>query len=184
MSASASKIYGIAAEFPSATALYNAAEKIRDKGFSRWDVFSPFPIHGMNDAMGIGKSWVSAISFSGGVLGLLTGFSLETWANVISYPTIVQGKPTSLYAIPAYFPVMFELTILLTAFATVFGMLAMNKLPRLHHPLFTWDRFARATDDAFFVAIESSDPKFSERDTQKFLESIGGQHITIVRDDD
>src|SRR5207244_4003898 len=99
-------------------------------GFTRWDVFSPFPIHGMNQAMGIGKSWVSAIVFCGGLTGLLTGFGLETYANIIAYPLIVQGKPTTLFTIPAFFPVMFELTILFSAFAAVIGMLAMNALPR------------------------------------------------------
>src|ERR1700677_310962 len=95
------KIYAIAAEFPSAAALYHAAEQIRDAGFKRWDVYSPFPIHGMDQAMGLGKSWLSAVVLCGGVTGLLTAVALESYPSLIEYKTVVHGKPTDWATVPA-----------------------------------------------------------------------------------
>ena len=139
--ATTGKLYGIAAELPSAAALFNAAEKTRDAGFKRWDVYSPFPIHGMDDAMGLGKSAVSYIVLCSGLTGTATALLLELGSALYLYPLIVQGKPTNITTIPAFFPVIFELTVLFSAFGAVFGMLAMNLLPRWNHPLFNWDRF-------------------------------------------
>jgi hypothetical protein len=173
------QIFGLGAEFPSAAALYVAAEKLRDKGFKWWDVYSPFPIHGMDKAVGAKKSWVSFVSLGGAATGLLTAVILQYGTSAFIYPLIVQGKDP-LLSLPAYVPVMFELTILLCAFGTVFGMLLFNFLPRLHNPLFNWERFAKATDDGFFVVIESVDPLFSEKETPKLLEEIGGKNITFI----
>lgn len=176
-------VYGIAAEFQSARDLYHAAEKIRDAGFQRWDVFSPFPIHGMDEAMGMKRSLLGKIVFLGGLTGFLTAVTLEFGPSSFLYPLIVAGKPTNLFTVPAFFPIMFELTILISAFTAVFGMLLMNGLPRLNHALFNWDRFKKATEDKFFVAIESGDPKFSERSVRDFLESLGGSNITTIHGD-
>jgi hypothetical protein len=176
-------VYGIAAEFQSARDLYHAAEKIRDAGYSKWDVFSPFPIHGMDEAMGLKKSILGKIVFFGGLSGFLLAVSLEFGTSSLLYPLIVAGKPTNLYTVPAFFPIMFELTILLSAFTAVFGMLIMNGLPRLNHQLFNWDRFKKVTEDKFFVAIESDDPKFSTRSVKDFLESLGGTNITTIHGD-
>ena len=180
---SASPVYGIVGEFSSAADLYHAAEKVRDRGFKRWDVHSPFPIHGMDDAMGLGKSIVSYIVLCGGVAGFLTAVALEFIPSIITYPLIVQGKPTNIYTVPAFFPIMFELTVLFSSFAAVFGMLFMNRLPRWHHPLFNWDRFAKATDDGFFLVIEARDPRYAETGVRDLLHSIGAQNITLVRDE-
>jgi hypothetical protein len=176
-------VYGIAAEFHSARDLYHAAEKIRDAGFSRWDVFSPFPIHGMDEAMGMKRSILGKVVFLGGLTGFLTAVTLTFAPTSFLYPLIVAGKPTNLFTVPAFFPIMFELTILLSAFTAVFGMLLMNGLPRLNHALFNWDRFKKVTEDKFFVAIESTDPKFSERAIRDFLESLGGENITTIHGD-
>ena len=178
-----SPIYGIIGEFDSAADLYHAAEKVRDRGFKRWDVHSPFPIHGMDDAMGLGKSIVSYIVLVGGLTGFLTAVALECIPSLITYPLIVQGKPTNIYTVPAFFPIMFELTVLFSSFAAVFGMLFMNRLPRWHHPLFNWDRFAKATDDGFFLVIEASDPRYVETGVRDLLQSIGAQNITLIRDE-
>ena len=178
-----SPVYGIVGEFDSAADLYHAAEKVRDRGFKRWDVHSPFPIHGMDDAMGLGKSIVSYIVLCGGVAGFLTAVALEFIPSIITYPLIVQGKPTNVYTVPAFFPIMFELTVLFSSFAAVFGMLFMNRLPRWHHPLFNWDRFAKATDDGFFLVIEARDPRYAETGVRDLLQSIGAQNITLVRDE-
>src|SRR6266576_3984308 len=109
------KVYGMAAEYPSAAALYEAAKQVRDSGFKRWDVHSPFPIHGMDDAMGLGKSWLSAVVLCGGITGLFTAITLEFGPSWFIYPVIVHGKQYDWRTVPAFFPIMLELTILLAA---------------------------------------------------------------------
>ena len=177
------KVYAIAAEYPTAAALYDAAKRVRDAGFKRWDVFSPFPIHGMDDAMGLGKSWLSAVVLAGGLSGLTTALILEFGPSWVLYPLIVHGKPYDWKTVPAFFPIMFELTILFSAFAAFFAVLIMNGLPRWNHPMFNWDRFTRVTNDGFFLAIEARDSRFDQNETRDLLEQTGGQHITIVHED-
>ncbi len=177
-------IHGLVAEFGSAKALFKAAEQTRDAGFKKWDVHSPFPIHGMDAAMGLRRSVLSWIVFCGGATGTLTAFLLQMWTQVWHYPTIVQAKPENIFTIPAFFPVIFELTILFAAFSAFFGQFILNMLPRFHHPLFNWDEFGRFSDDAFFLAIEAHDPRFSEETTRKFLEEIGASQVCLVEDDD
>ncbi|MDQ6623865.1 MAG: DUF3341 domain-containing protein [Verrucomicrobiota bacterium] len=177
------KVYGIAAEYPSAAALYQAAERVRDAGFKRWDTYSPFPIHGMDDAMGTGKSWLSAPVLAGGITGLLTACVLTFGPSSFLYPLVVHGKPFDWRTVPAFFPIMFELTVLFSAFAAFFAVLIMNGLPRWYHPIFNWERFKRVTDDGFFIAIEARDPRFTEAEVVQLLEESGGQHLTVVHED-
>jgi len=176
------RVYAIAAEFKSPADLMHAAEHVRDAGFKRWDVFSPFPIHGMDKAMGLGKSWLSAIVFVGGLTGLLTGLGLQFITAWYIYPTIVHGKPIGWMTIPAYVPVIFELTILCSAFACVGGLALLTRLPQWYHPLFNWERFSRVTDNGYYLAIEARDPKFSQTKTRQLLDEIGGMHITLVHE--
>ena len=178
-----SRVYGVAAEFSSARDLFRAAEKIRDAGFLRWDVFSPFPIHGMDAAMGMKRSRLGRIVFLGGLAGFLVAGALQFGPTSFFYPLLVGGKPADLFAAPAFIPILFELTILFSAITAVLGMLAMNGLPRLNHALFNWDRFKKVTEDKFFAAIESGDPKFSERSVRDLLESLGGTNITTIHED-
>jgi Protein of unknown function (DUF3341) len=178
-----SPVFGIAAEFSCARDLYLAAEKIRDAGFQRWDVFSPFPVDGMDEAMGMRRSLLGKIVFLGGLAGFLVAGALQFAPTTFIYPLIVGGKPAGLFTAPAFFPILFELTILVSAFTAVFGMLAMNGLPRLNHALFNWDRFKKVTEDRFFVAIESGDPKFSGHSVRELLESLGGTNITTIHGD-
>ncbi|HEY2123687.1 MAG TPA: DUF3341 domain-containing protein [Chthoniobacterales bacterium] len=182
MSAAALKKTSFAAiaEFSSATTLYEAAEKVRDAGFKFWDVHSPFPIHGMNKAMGLNKSSLGYIIFCGGSLGFLTAALLEFIPSSYLFPLIVHGKPVDFFTVPAFFPMMFELTILFSAFTAFFGVFIMNRLPRLNHPLFDYAPFIRVTNDAFFLVIESTDPKFSEVETREFLEGIGGKDVSLI----
>jgi len=178
-----SPVYGVIAEFNSAKELYHAAEKLRDSSFTKYDVFSPFPIHGMDDAMGLKRSVLGKIVFCGGLTGFITALCLEFIPSSILYPLIVAGKPTNILTVPAFFPIMFELTILFSAFTTVIGMLILNGLPRLNHPVFNWDRFKKVSDDKFFAVIEAKDPKFDTTVAREFLESLGGAHITIIHED-
>ncbi len=179
---SASSWHGIGAAFPSASALYHAAEGVRDRGFYFWDVYSPFPIHGMDKAMGLGKSKVSMFSLAGGAIGLTTAVLLQVVTSVLIYPMVVQGKPY--LSLPAFVPVMFELTILLTAFGTVVGLLLLNLLPRFHHPVFNWEAFSRVSDDGFFLIIEAEDPHFDPAKTADFLRELGGTEVTLIPKED
>ena len=183
MTPSGNKVYGMGAEYASPAELYEAAKKVRDAGFKRWDVHSPFPIHGMDDAMGLGKSWLSAAVLCGGITGLLTAMVLEFGPSWFIYPLIVHGKPYDWRTVPAFFPIMFELTVLCSAFTAFFAMLIMNGLPRWYHPVFNWRRFSRVTNDGFFLIIEARDPRFTEAEAQQLLEQSGGQHITIIHED-
>lgn len=183
MSTTVKRVYGYLAEFESASKLYKAAEKVRDAGFEKWDCHSPYPIHGLDAAMGVKRSILPYLVFFGGLTGFLTAISLAYITQVEIYPTVVQGKPANAYTIPAFFPIMFELTVLLSGFTTLFGLLGLMGLPRLNHPLFASKQFARATDDAFFISIEARDPKFSAEETKKLLSDIGGSSIELVEDE-
>ena len=174
-------LFGLGAEFPSAASLLEAAKKIYAHGFKKWDVYSPFPIHGMDHAMGFKRSRVSLFSLIGGFTGLTTAFVLIYYTSALNYPLIVQGKPY--FALEPSLPIFFELTILLTAFGTILGLLLLTLLPRLHHPVFNWDRFQRATDDGFFLVLEVTDPKFDPIASRQLLQGMGGAHITEIYQD-
>ena len=176
------KVYGFGAEFGSAADLLVAAEKIRDAGFKKWDVHTPFPVHGMDQAMGLGKSWLSAPVLGGGFTGFTTAVGLTFIPSFILYPLIVHGKPFNWMTVPAFFPILFELTILFSAFTIIGTLMVMSQLPKWYHPVFNWERFKRVTNDGFFLVIEAADPKFSEAKTRELLESIGGQHVTLIHD--
>lgn len=176
------KVYGLGARFESASEIYQAAKKVRDKGFRRWDVHTPFPVHGMDAAMGLKHSVLGKFVFFGGIIGFITAVCLQFIPSAIIYPLIVQSKPFGIYSIPAYFPIIFELTILFSALTTVGGMFALNGLPRWHHPVFNWDGFGRFSDDAFIVVIEAADPKFTELGTREFLEELGAKEITLIHE--
>jgi len=176
------KVYGLGCEFESAHELLHAAEKIRDGGFKRWDVHTPFPVHGMDKAMGLGKSWLSTPVLIGGTTGFITAVLLTWIPSFWLYPVIVHGKPYNPFTSPAFFPIFFELTVLCSAFTAVFSIMVMNRLPQWYHPVFNWERFSRASDDGFFLVIEARDPKFNEAKTRELLDSIGGKHVTLIHD--
>jgi hypothetical protein len=166
------------AEFETPSQVLRAAEKVRDAGYTRWDVHTPFPVHGMDRAMGLPDSRLGWIVLVCGLTGCTMAFLLMWWANGIDYPLIIGGKPPG--AIPSMVPVMFELTVLLSAFGAVFGMLGLNQLPRHHHPVFYSERFERASDDRFFISIEAADEKFDLEDTRALLESLGPSHQELI----
>lgn len=172
------QIYGIIAEFETPAATIRAAEKVRDAGFRKWDVFTPFPVHGMDKAMGIKNSPVGWFSFLGGCTGYTCGMLMIWWMNASDYRIVIGGKP--MFSPFSAFPPSYELTILLGSFGSLLGMLFMNRLPRLHHPLLKHARFKLATHDRFFVVIETGDPKYSETETRKLLESAGSARIELV----
>ena len=174
------KSYGMIAEFRTAADILHAAEKVREAGFRKWDVFTPFPVHGMDRAMGLKNSKVGWFAFLGGVAGYTTGMLMIWWMNAYDYPIVVGGKP--MFSPHGAFPPSYELTILFGAFGSLFGMLFLNRLPRLHHPLLKNKRFALATHDRYFLVIESDDVKYSETETRKLLETLGSRHIELVEE--
>jgi hypothetical protein len=167
--------YGLIATFETPADVYHAAEKVRDAGYRRWDCITPFPIHGLDRAMGQKRSIVPRISLVGGITGFCTGMSMIWYVDSYDYPITVGGKPffSPLFA----FPVSYELTILFTAFATIIGMFFLNGLAKLYHPILKYDNIRRGLDDLFFVVIETSDPRFNSAETRAFLEKIGGKEI-------
>ena len=158
-------LYGLLVEFDSPTALVDAAEKIRDAGYTNTDAFSPFPIHSIDEALGIKRSILPYLCFAGGML--------QYFVHVIDYPIIVGGRPHM--SLPAMIPPAYELTILFTAFTAVFGMLFLNGLPRPYHPVFNIPRFGLASREKFFLLVESSDETFDYEKTRGFLEGLEGQ---------
>ena len=172
------KPFGLLAEFETAAEIKAAAMKVRDAGYQRWDVFTPFPIHGMDDAMGLRASPVGWFTFIGGVTGFCLGMGMIWFMNAFDYQLVVGGKP--LFSPVSAFPISYELTILLGAIGSLVGMFLTNRLPRWHNPVFNSDRFARATHDRFFIVIERCDPKFSETATRQLLEAVGSRHVEMV----
>ena len=172
--------YGIMAQYNSPADAMHAAEKVRDAGYSKWDVHTPFAVHGMDKAMGLKNSLVGWFTFFGGLTGYTGGMLMIYYMNSFDYDIVVGGKP--LFSGFFAFPVSYECTILLGAFGSLFGMLIMNRLPRHHHPLLKNKRFARVTHDKFFVVIECADSKYNEARTRKLLESTGSSQIEIVKE--
>jgi len=171
-------LYGVIAEFSEPQTLLDAANTTREAGYKEIDAYSPFPIHGLSEAIGFHHTRLSAIVLAMGALGGLGGFFMCWYANVISYPLNVGGKPLNSW--PAWIPITFECTILLAAFGAVFGMLALNGLPMPYHPVFNVKRFDQATRDNFFLVIQARDPKFDLVEARRFLESLGPREVTDV----
>ncbi len=169
------------AEFETPASVLHAASKVRDGGFEKWDVHTPYPIHGMDKAMGLESTKIGFISFTAAMIGLISAVLMMQYCNNWDYPIVVGGKPPG--ALPSMVPIMFELTVLLCGFGTFFGLLGLMKLPRHHHPVFYSDRFAAASDDRFFVSIEAEDPKFDPEKTRALLESLEPSHVELIEED-
>lgn len=174
------KIYGILAEFDTTTEVVEAAEKVRDAGYKKTDAFSPFPIHEMDEALGIKRSILPYLVFGGGVAGLLAGVGLQVFVHVIDYPLIVGGRPH--LSLPSFVPAAYELTILFAGFTAVFGMLFLNGLPAPYHPVFNVPRFALASREKFFLLIEAKDTQYDYEETKKFMESLNPQEVFDVEE--
>ena len=162
--------FGILAKFDTPADIMHAAEKVRDAGFKRWDVITPFPIHGMDGAMGLKRSWVPRFTIVGGTIGFVTGMLMIFYTNAVEYPLIVGGKP--LFSPHFAFPVSYELTILFAAFASILGMFILNKLPMHYHSALKTERVAEMSDDKFFLYIESEDPQYDDAKTRTFIEGL------------
>jgi|SRR5665213_130299 len=172
----AERPYGLIAMFETPGALMRAAEEVRDAGYRKWDCITPFPVHGLDKAMGVGRSRVPRISLAGGITGFCTGMSMIWYMDKFDYGLTVGGKP--LFSPLFAFPVSYELTILFTAFATIGGMFLLNGLPMHYHPVLNYENIRRGTDDLFYIVVERADPRFNPENTRALLERIGGKEIT------
>jgi len=174
------RIYGLMAEFNTPGELLRAAEKVRAEGYNRWDVFSPFPIHGIDKVMGLKNSLVGWVALGGGAFMFLNVAGLIWFANAFDYPLMVGGKP--MFSIPMTFVPSYIMLIMGGAVGALIGMLGINQLPRLHHPLLAKKRFAQASRDKFIMVIGAEDEKFCTTATKQLLESLGGANVDIVED--
>lgn len=174
------EVYGVLAEYTDPGALMHAADGVYKAGYRKFDAHSPFPIHGMDKAMGLGNSKVGFICLLGGIAGLSLATWLQWWTSAVDYPVNISGKP--FFAIEPSIPVMFELTVLFSAFAAVIGMLLLNGLPRPYNPLFYSEEFGRVTDDAFFIFIAAEDDKFDMEKTGETLKKLGALNLEVIKD--
>ena len=172
------ELYGLLAEFRSPGELIAAAEKVRNAGFTRWDSYSPFPVHGIDPAMSIKRTVLPWLIFVGGLCGLGGGLLLQWWTSTYNWPVVISGKPY--FSIPANIPITFETTILASVLTAFFGMWALNRLPQVWHPFFKKDRFLKVTDDSFFIGVEAADDKFQRGDTEELLRRAGALVIEPV----
>ncbi len=171
-------IYGLMAEFDNPTSLVAATSRAYSEGYRQMDAYSPFPIEELSEALGFRWSGVPLIVLIGGLVGCLGGYLLQYYIAAIYWPVNVGGRPFNSW--PMFIPVTFELTVLCAALFGFFGMLALNGLPKPHHPVFNAPRFEFASRDRFFLCIEATDPKFDQAATRGFLESLGAREVSDV----
>jgi hypothetical protein len=174
------KIYGSLAEFEDPAALLTAAEKIRDAGYKYFDCHSSFPIHGMDEAMGLKRSPLGWIVGVMALVGGCLGFLLQTWVHTAAYPLVIAGKP--FFSYQAFVPVTFGLAVLFGAVTAVVGMLVLNRLPHPWHPVFFSERFEKMTTNGFFIFIEQKDKQFDAIKTIAFLKKIGAQNAELLQE--
>ena len=171
-------LYGLTAEFESPTALVQAVRQAREAGYTCMDAYTPFPVEGLPEALGFRKTKVPMLILIGGITGALSGYALQYYCAVISYPINIGGRPLNSW--PSWIPVTFELTVLFASLTAVFGLLALCGLPMPYHPLFHVPRFSRATRDSFFLCIESKDPRFDRAATSDFLKGLNPREVSEV----
>lgn len=176
---SAPALYGIVAEFNTPDEVVRAARKARKEGYSAMDAYTPFPVHGLDEAIHFEDNRIKWMIFLMGLLGGGFGLWLIWWINTTEYPMNVGGRP--LFSWPSFIPVTFECTVLFASLTAFFGMLALNGLPQPHHPIFNAENFERCSQDKFFLCIEACDPKFDAVETASFLETLHAENVSEVR---
>ena len=171
-------IHGLAAEFDSPDKLMHAVKAARKAGYTKMEAYTPFPIHGIDDAMGAKPSILGYLVLIGSAAGLSLGIWLQWWTGAVAYPLVIAGKP--FFSFEPSIPIIFELTVLLSAFVAVFGMIGLNGLPRLHHPIFNYSGHKAITDDRFVLVIEAEDREFDATGTRDFLAAQGAGKLELV----
>jgi hypothetical protein len=173
-------VYGVVGEFAGPDALLEAAGRVREEGYRQFDVHTPFPVHGMDRAMGLGRSKLGWIVLISALSGAVVAMMMQWYCNAYDYPLITQGKPY--FSWPAFLIITFELTVLFGAFGAVMGMIALNGLPQWYHPTLKYERFLRFSNDRFLLVIEAADEKFEPTRTAAFLTDIGASHVTALEE--
>ena len=168
------------AEFETPDQIIGAAQRVRGAGYEKWDVHTPYPVHGMDAAMGLTDSRLGWYVLISALTGLLGAVAMMQWMNGYDYPLVIGGKPPGAYA--SMVPIMFELTVLIAAFGATFGMLALNRIPRHHHPVFYSERFEACSNDKFFISIEAADKQFDPDATRAFLEGLEPSYLELVEE--
>ncbi|NUN14645.1 MAG: DUF3341 domain-containing protein [Myxococcales bacterium] len=174
------KIFGVLAQFESSQDIFRACEKVRDAGYTRWDAHTPFPVHGLDAAMGLKPSRLPWIVLVAALTGASCALLLQWWTSAVDYPLIIAGKP--LFSWQAFVPVTFEVAVLFGALGALLGMLGLNRLPQHYHPVFQSKAFDRASDDKFFISIEAQDPRFDTSKTADMLRSVGATHVEMLEE--
>lgn len=170
-------LFGLLAKFDTPEALITASQRAREAGYQQFDAYTPYPVEGLSHAMGLRSSPLPFVILAGGVTGAIGGFFMQWFATVIDYPLNIGGRP--MFSWPAYIPITFELTILLAAFAGVFGLFFFTRFPEPYHPVFRSEDFnTHASTDGFYLGIEASDPRFNLDETRRFLESLGAIQVS------
>jgi Protein of unknown function (DUF3341) len=170
--------YGLIAEFDNTEDVIAATKAAYDHGYRMMEAYSPFPVEGLAEALGFEKNRVAACVLIGGVTGGLTGFFMQWYSAVLSYPVDIGGRPLNSW--PAFIPITFEMTILFAALSAVLGMLGLNGLPRPHHPIFNAPNFVLASRSGFFLCLQSRDPLFDEEESRRFLEKYKPKSVNVV----
>jgi len=171
-------LYGVVAAFAEPRDLIAAVHAAREAGYREMDAYTPFPVEELNEALGLHSSRLPLVVFGAGCLGAACGYGLQYYCAAIAYPLNIGGRP--LHSWPAFIPVTFETTVLFSALAAVFGMLAMNGLPAPYHPLFHVPDFDLASRDRFFLCIEATDPKFHAEESSEFLCTLHPLSVSLV----
>jgi hypothetical protein len=169
--------FGYLAEFPDGDALLEAAKASRAAGYREMEAYTPIPMHDLSHVLGY-KSRLPALVFCGGLFGALAGWGMQYWASVHAYPVNIAGKPLNSW--PSFVIITFEMTILCAALTAVLGMLALNGLPRPHHPVFSVPQFGLASRDRFFLLLMARDPLFDVEATEKFMHGLDAVSVEEV----
>jgi hypothetical protein len=170
--------YGLMAEFATPQEILHATRRAREEGYRLMDAYTPYPVEGLADELDLPRTRVPFVVLLGGLVGTGAGYLMQYWAMAVDYPLNVGGKP--LHSWPAFIPITFEMMVLVAALSAILGMFFLNGLPEPYHPVFNVPRFARASQDRFFLCIESADPKFDPQHTRAFLESLRPYEISVV----
>ncbi len=173
-------IHGLMAEFESAEQLVEAARQAHEAGYRRMDAYTPFPVHGLREAMGVRKTRLPWLVLAGGAVGFIAGYGMQYFAQVIHWPINIGGRP--LHSWPNYIPIVFEMTVLVASLTAFLSVVIINGLPRPHHPVFNVDKFDRASTDRFFLCIEADDPKFDTESTRLFLQELKPASVSVVEE--